>query len=61
MRAETWHEERTRLLLLLRAIETGEVTHIDEDGLRELRATNSDNISVLKHRLAKLNARLGEL
>lgn len=61
MRAETWHEERARLLRLLRAIETGEVTHIDEDGFRELQATNSDNVSVLKYRLAKLNARLGDL
>lgn len=60
MRAETWHQERNRLVQLLRAIETGEITHIDEEGLRELQATNAQNVSVLKRRLALLNARLGE-
>lgn len=60
MPAETWHEERNRLVQLLRAIERGEITHIDEDGLRQLQATNSENVSSLRHRLAKLNARLGE-
>jgi len=38
----------------------GDITHIDEDGLRQLQATNADNVSFLKQRLAKLNARLGE-
>jgi hypothetical protein len=60
VRAETWHGERTRLVQLLRAIERDEITHIDEDGLRELQPTNAHNVSVLKHRLAKLNARLGK-
>ena len=60
MRAETWHEERNRLVRLLHAIEMGDITHIDEDGLRQLQATNADNVSFLKQRLAKLNARLGE-
>jgi len=60
MHTETWHEERNRLVQLLRAIETGEITHIDEDGLRQLQATNADNVSSLKSRLAKLNGRLGE-
>jgi hypothetical protein len=60
MRAETWHEERNRLVQLLQAIETGEITHIDEDGLRQLQATNPDNVDLLKQRLAKLNARLSE-
>lgn len=58
--AENWHEERDRVVQLLRAIESGEITHIDEDGLRELQATNAENIAVLKERLAKLSARLGD-
>lgn len=60
MSTETWHEERKRLVELLRAIETGEITHIDKDGLRELQAANSENVRLLEQRLAKLNARLGE-
>lgn len=60
MSAENWHEERNRLLQLLEAIESGEITHIDEDGLRELQPTNAGNIALLKERLAKLNARLGD-
>jgi predicted nucleotidyltransferase len=57
--AENWHEERDRLERLLRAIESGEITHIDEDDLRELQATSPENIELLKKRLAKLNNRLG--
>lgn len=60
MSAETWHEERERLIQLLRAIELGEVTHIDEDGLRQLQATSPDNVRLLQQRLAQLNSRLGE-
>jgi hypothetical protein len=56
--AESWHQERDRLTELLRAIESGKITHIDEDDLRQLQATNSENVAVLKERLAKLNARL---
>jgi len=56
--AESWHEERDRLIQLLRAIESGKITHIDEDDLRQLQATNPENVAVLKERLAKLNARL---
>ena len=59
MTAENWHEERDRLVQLLQAIESGKITHIDEDGLRQLQATNAENVAVLKERLAKLNARLG--
>lgn len=59
MSAENWHEERNRLVRLLRAIETGKVSHVDEDGLRELQAANPENIAVLRKRLADLNARLG--
>lgn len=60
MSAENWHEERDRLVLLLEAVESGKVTHIDEDDLRQLQATNLENIASLKERLAKLNARLGD-
>lgn len=60
MSAENWHEERDRLIQLLRAIESGEVTHIDKEGLRELEATNAENIAVLKKRVEKLNARIGD-
>ena len=58
MSAENWHEERDRLVRLLKAIETGEVTHIDEEDLRELQATTPENIEALKKRLAELNDRL---
>ncbi len=59
MSAENWHEERDRLVQLLRGIESGKITHIDEDDLRELQATTPDNIAVMKERLAELNSRLG--
>lgn len=59
MSAENWHEERDRLVRLLKAIESGTVTHIDETDQRQLQATNPENIVALKERLAKLNARLG--
>lgn len=60
MSAENWHEERDRLKQLLRGIESGKITHVDEDDLRELQATSPENIAVLKKRLAQLNARLGD-
>ena len=56
--AENWHEERDRLVQLLKAIESGKVTHIDEADLRQLQATTPENIAVLKKRLAELNNRL---
>lgn len=59
MSAENWHEERDRLVRLLKAIESGKVTHIDQEDQRQLRATDPGNIASLKERLAKLNARLG--
>ena len=59
MSAETWHEERDRLVSLLKAIKSGKVTHIDEQGQRQLQAANAENIAALKGRLATLNARLG--
>jgi len=57
--AENWHEERDRLVRLLKAIESGKVTYIDEEDLHQLQATNPENIAALKERLAELNARLG--
>jgi hypothetical protein len=57
--AENWHDERDRLVQLLEGIESGAITHIDEEDLRELQATNPENIAVLKKRLTQLNARLG--
>ena len=59
MSAENWHEERDRLVRLLKAIETGKITHVDEEDLRELQATTPENIEALKQRLAVLNDRLG--
>jgi hypothetical protein len=57
--AENWHEERDRLIQLLEGIETGKITHIDEEDMRQLQATNIDNVAALKERLRLLNARLG--
>jgi hypothetical protein len=58
--AENWHEERDRLVQLLDGIESGNITHIDEKDLRQLQATNPENVALLKERLAKLNASLGD-
>ena len=60
MSAENWHEERDRLVQLLEGIESGKITHIDQKDLPELQATNPANVELLKERLAKLNARLGD-
>jgi succinylglutamate desuccinylase len=58
--AENWHQERDRLVELLEAIESGKVTHIDEEDLRQLQPTNPKIVALLRQRLAKLNARLGD-
>lgn len=58
MSAENWHEERDRLVRLLKAIESGKITHIDEEDMRELQATTPENVKALKARLAELNDRL---
>ena len=58
MSTENWHEERNRLMRLLKAIETGKVTHVDEEDLRQLQATTPENVEALKQRLAELNDRL---
>ena len=60
MSAENWHEERDRIVRLLEGIESGKITHIDEEELRQLQATNPENVAHLKERLAQLNARLGD-
>ena len=57
--SETWHEERDRLVKLLKAIESGKITHVDQNGLRQLQATNPENIAWIKARIAELNDRLG--
>ena len=59
MSAENWHDERDRLVRLLKAIESGEVTHVDEEDMRQLQATTPENIETLKQRLAELNDRIG--
>ena len=57
--SENWREERDRLIQLLRAIESGKITHIDEADQRQLQATSPENIELLKQRLKELNDRLG--
>ena len=59
MSTENWTDERERLVKLLEGIESGKVTHVDEDDLRQLQATNQENIAALRARLTELNSRLG--
>ena len=59
MSTENWAEERERLVRLLAAIESGRITHVDQEDLRQLQATSPQNIAALKERLAELNSRLG--
>ena len=56
---ENWHEERDRLVKLLAAIRSGEVTHVDQKNMRQLQTTNPVNVAALEARLNQLNARLG--
>ena len=58
--SENWHEERDRLVRLLAAIESGEVSHVDQEDLRQLQATTPENIEALKARLAELDDRIGK-
>ena len=60
MSSENWHEERDRLLQLLEGIESGRITHVDQQDLRQLQATSPENIAVLRKRLAQLNTRIGD-
>lgn len=57
--SENWHEERDRLVKLLAAIRSGEVTHVDQKNMRELQTANPVNVAALEARLNELNARLG--
>ncbi len=57
--SENWHEERDRLVKLLKAVESGDVTHVNEADLRQLQAANPDNIGWIRKRIAELNDRLG--
>ena len=57
--SENWRDERDRLVRLLAAIESGEITHIDEADQRQLQAASPENIELLKKRLKELNDRLG--
>lgn len=56
--SENWHEERDRLVKLLAAIQSGDVTHVDQFNMTELQATNPVNVAALEARLEELNARL---
>lgn len=56
---ENWAEERERLVRLLAAIESGRITHVDQEDFRQLQAASPRNIAALKERLAELNTRLG--
>jgi hypothetical protein len=57
--SENWHEERDRLVKLLAAVESGEVTCVDQKNMRDLQTANPINVAAIKARLDALNARLG--
>ena len=57
--SESWLQERDRLVKLLKGIRSGQITHVDVDGLRELQATNPESIDWIESRVAELNRRLG--
>ncbi|WP_308515509.1 hypothetical protein [Sphingomonas flavescens] len=57
--SESWHEERDRLVKLLRGMRSGRITHVDAEGLRELQATTPEAIERIETRVAELNRRLG--
>lgn len=59
MSTENWRQERDRLLNLLEAVKSGAVSHMDQEDLRQLQATNEVNIAALEARLTELNKRLG--
>jgi hypothetical protein len=44
---------------LLEGIRTGDVSHIDQEGLRQLQAVSANNVADLHARLCELNKRLG--
>ena len=59
MSTENWTDERERLVKLLEGIDSGTVTHVDEEDFEQLQATNPGNIVALRARLSELNSRLG--
>lgn len=59
MTGESWHEERDRLNQLPKGIESGTITHVDEDDLRQLQALSPRNVELFRERLAELEVRLG--
>ena len=59
MATESWREERDRLIRLLKAIENGDVSHVDEEGNRQLQPAGPEKVSLLRQRLSELNQRLG--
>jgi hypothetical protein len=58
--AENWHEERDRLVKLVAAIESGQITRLDEgDPGKILIETATQRLDRLKRRVAELDSRLG--
>jgi hypothetical protein len=57
--SENWHEERDRIVKLLESIRVGDVSHVDQEGLRQLQAVSADHVADLHERLSLLNKRLG--
>ena len=60
MSAENWHEERERLVQLLTGLESGEITHIDNEGSYPLGRATPEKIAEVRKRLVTLNGRLGD-
>ena len=60
MSTENRAEERETLRKLLQAVDTGNITHVDQDGTDQLGPTNENNVAALRARLAELNKRRGE-
>ena len=60
MSAENWHEERDRLVKLVKGIESGAITRFDEGDPRQvLIETATQRLDRLKRRVAELDSRLG--
>ena len=52
MTGEIWHVERDRIVLLLNGLDSGVVTHVDQENLRQLAAVSPRNLALLRERLA---------
>jgi hypothetical protein len=58
--SENWHEERDRLVRLVKGIESGTITRFDEGDPRQVRIeTAAQRLDRLKCRVAELDSRLG--